>query len=134
MGAVLELPAKLHCQFSPFWPFFAVNGLDWQCCFAGSSKTAPRILFFQLLWVPIFHLSWIPLRPKPANFLDIWSVEQTHMQCVYLFIRFFLENIVELEMLIHNKIFSNLFGAGWAQAGRHGKQKRLDCYLSENKS
>ena len=31
------------CQFSLFGP---VNGLDWQCCLAGSSKTAPRILIF----------------------------------------------------------------------------------------
>ena len=30
----------------PIWPNFEVNGLDWQCCLAGSSKTAPRILIF----------------------------------------------------------------------------------------
>jgi hypothetical protein len=29
LGAVLELPAKQHCQFSPFGPIFEVNGLDW---------------------------------------------------------------------------------------------------------
>ena len=27
----------------PIWPNFEVNGLDWRCCLAGSSKTAPRI-------------------------------------------------------------------------------------------
>lgn len=27
----------------PIWPNFEVNGLDWQCCLANSSKTAPRI-------------------------------------------------------------------------------------------
>ena len=48
LGAVLELPAKQHCQFSPFGPFFEVNGLDWQCYLAGSSKTAPRILIFSM--------------------------------------------------------------------------------------
>jgi hypothetical protein len=32
----------------PIWPIFAVNGLDWQCCFAGSCKTAPRILIFSI--------------------------------------------------------------------------------------
>ena len=47
-GAVLELPAKQHCQFSPFGPIFEVNGLDWQCYLAGSSKTAPRILIFTI--------------------------------------------------------------------------------------
>ena len=30
LGAVLELPAKQHCQFSPFGPIFVVNGRDWQ--------------------------------------------------------------------------------------------------------
>ena len=42
LGAVLELPAKQHCQFSPFGPIFEVNGLYWQCYLAGSSKTAPK--------------------------------------------------------------------------------------------
>jgi hypothetical protein len=32
----------------PIWPIFVVNGLDWQCCLAGSSKTAPRILIFSI--------------------------------------------------------------------------------------
>jgi hypothetical protein len=44
----LELPAKEHCQFSPFGPIFEVNGLDWQCYLAGSSKTAPRILILSI--------------------------------------------------------------------------------------
>ena len=48
LGAVLELPAKQHCQFSPIGPIFEVNGLDWQCCLAGSSKTARRILIFSI--------------------------------------------------------------------------------------
>jgi hypothetical protein len=48
LGAVLELPAKKHCQFSPFGPFFEVNGLDWQCCLSDSSKMAPRILIFSI--------------------------------------------------------------------------------------
>ena len=30
----------------PIWPNVEVNGLDWQCCLAGSSKRAPRILIF----------------------------------------------------------------------------------------
>ena len=42
LGALWELPAKQHCQFE-------VNGLDWQCCLAGSSKTAPRIFIFSIV-------------------------------------------------------------------------------------
>ena len=30
----------------PIWPNFEVNWLDWQCCLAGSSKTALRIFIF----------------------------------------------------------------------------------------
>ena len=49
-----------------------MNRLNWQCCLAGSSKTAPRILiFFQWPWVPIIHLSLFPLRSMPPNLLDI---------------------------------------------------------------
>ncbi len=46
LGAVLELPTKQHCQFWPIWPNFEVNGLNWQCYLAGSSKMAPRISIF----------------------------------------------------------------------------------------
>ena len=46
LGAILELPAKQHYQFSPFGPIFEVNELDWQCYLAGSSKTAPGIFIF----------------------------------------------------------------------------------------
>ena len=49
------------CRFGatclPIRPIFEVNWLDWLCCIAGSSKTAPIILiFFQLPLVPIIHL------------------------------------------------------------------------------
>ena len=59
--------------FAPYitftiWPNFEVNGLDWQCCLADSSKTARRILIFSIamgaeysfevknieIWVPAF--------------------------------------------------------------------------------
>ena len=44
LGVILELPAKQHCKFSLFGTIIEVNGLDWQCYLAGSSKMAPRIL------------------------------------------------------------------------------------------
>ena len=31
------------------WAYFEVNGLDWQCCLAGSSQRAPRILIFSIV-------------------------------------------------------------------------------------
>ena len=48
LGALLELPAKQHCQFGQFGPSFRY-GLDWQCCLAGSSKRAPRIFIFPIV-------------------------------------------------------------------------------------
>ena len=30
-------------------PNFEVNGLDWQCCLAGSSQRAPRIFIFSIV-------------------------------------------------------------------------------------
>ena len=38
LGAVLELPAKQHCQFSPFSQIYEVNVLDWQCYLAGKGQ------------------------------------------------------------------------------------------------
>jgi hypothetical protein len=31
LGTIVELPAKQHCQVSPFGTIFEVNGLNWQC-------------------------------------------------------------------------------------------------------
>ena len=41
LGAVLELPTKQQCQSSPFTSEIEPNGLNWQYCLDGSSKTAP---------------------------------------------------------------------------------------------
>ena len=83
LGAVLELPAKQHCQFSPFGPIFEVNGLDWQCYLAGSSKTAPRILIFSIAMgaKPSFYLKSIAIW-APAIFLHNNSFIATYRDTV----------------------------------------------------
>ena len=48
LGAVLELPAKQHCQFSLFTAKMGQMGPNWQCYLTGSSKTAPRIFIFSM--------------------------------------------------------------------------------------
>ena len=48
LGALLELPAEQHCQSSPFTSKLGKIGQNWQCCLAGSSKRAPRILIFSI--------------------------------------------------------------------------------------
>ena len=76
LGAVLELPAL------PIWsirPNFEVNGLDWQCCLAGSSKTAPRIFIFSIV-LGAENLSYVKSIETharaflPLNISDISSV------------------------------------------------------------
>ena len=52
----------LHSDiYSAIWPNFEVNGLDWLCCLASSSKMAPRILIFSIAMgaKPLFHLKSI---------------------------------------------------------------------------
>ena len=72
LGAILELPAKQHCQFSPFGPIFEVNGLDWQCYLAGSSKTTPMILIFSIAIGAKYSFELISIEtPMPPNLLDI---------------------------------------------------------------
>ena len=39
---------QLNRPIQPILPDFLVNGPNWQCCLAGSSKTAPRILIFSI--------------------------------------------------------------------------------------
>ena len=48
------------------WPIFVVNRLSWQCCLAGISKIAPRILIFSIAmgadysFELIFLVHWVP--------------------------------------------------------------------------
>ena len=48
LEAVSELPAKTVVPIQPIYLKNGPNGLNWQCCLAGSSKTAPRILIFSI--------------------------------------------------------------------------------------
>ena len=88
LGAVLELPVKKHCQFCPFGSSSEINGLDWQWCLAGSSKTAPEIFIFSIaidadysyevknsdIWAPAFfkHNNSFIAAMHPAKFAKIW--------------------------------------------------------------
>ena len=100
-GAVLELPAKQNCQFSPIWPIFEVNRLNWQRCLAGSSEMAPRtLIFFQLPWVPIIDMSLFPLSidfpkqydrdsykpPNTFNWLQSWYPPKVIVRFILFFV------------------------------------------------
>ena len=80
LGAVLELPAKQHCRFGQFGPILR----DWQCCLAGSSKTAPRIFIFSIAMGAdyTFYVKTIETHARtflPLNISQIGTVDsQTH--------------------------------------------------------
>ena len=59
LGAVLELTAL------PIQPIFEVNGLDWHCCLACSSKTAPRNLISSIAMVSDYSFD--------VKNIDIWA-------------------------------------------------------------
>ena len=60
LRAVLELPAKQHCQFT----YPPRKWAKW-------AELALLFWFFQCPWMPIIHLSLFPWRPVPPNLSDI---------------------------------------------------------------
>ena len=71
LGAIFELQAKQHFQFSLFsiHPENGPNGLNWQCCLAGSSKTAPRILIFSIAMGADYSIELISIKPYALQFI-----------------------------------------------------------------
>ena len=63
LGAVLELPAKQHCQSSPFTSKNGPNGLNWQFLFSWQLQKGPRILIFSIAMgaKPLFKLKSIAI-------------------------------------------------------------------------
>ena len=60
LGAVLELPATA-LPIQHIYQEYGQNGLNRQCCLAGSSNTAPRILIFLIAMgaKPSYYLKFI---------------------------------------------------------------------------
>jgi hypothetical protein len=56
LEAVLELPAKHPCHFSPFGSFLWEMGWIGFAVQLVAPKRPPGFLFFPLPWVPIIHL------------------------------------------------------------------------------
>ena len=89
LGAVLELQAKQHYQFSPFGPLFEVNGLDWQCCLAGSSKRAPRIFIFSIV--------------LGAENLSYMKLIETHARSFLALIILSISSVIEIVAILVQK-------------------------------
>ena len=67
LGAILELPAKQHCQFSPFGPFSRWIWWIGSAVYLVAPKRPTEFWFFQLPWVLIIHLSLFPLSIECPN-------------------------------------------------------------------
>jgi hypothetical protein len=70
LGTVLELPAKQHCQFSLLSNCKnGPNGLNWQCCLAGSSKRVPGILIFSIAMDADYSMDLISIETHAPQFI-----------------------------------------------------------------
>ena len=67
-GAVLELSCTAN---SAPLDHFLVNGLDWQCYLAGSSKPAPQILIFSIARGANYSFELNSNETYAPNFVDI---------------------------------------------------------------
>ena len=70
LGEILELLAKQHCR--PIWVNLGVNGLDWQCCLDGSSKTALRIFIFSMSILGAKYLAYV--KSIATNAPHFWGI------------------------------------------------------------
>ena len=102
----------------PIWPNFEVNGLDWQCCLAGSSKTAPRILIFSIAMgahYSFYVKSIATYAPALLGYNNSVLARVTHhftfSQCkTNSFVDKFSQKLHELKYMHINSYFFNLMG------------------------
>ena len=64
-GGLFGATSETALPIQPIWPIFEVNKLNWQCCLAGSSKTAPRILIFSIAMIANYSFD--------VTSIDIWA-------------------------------------------------------------
>ena len=121
LGAVLELPAKHHCQFSQYQEN-GPNGLNWQCCLAGSSKTAPRIFIFSMAMGADYTFELISIEVYAPQFIGhnklfLASVSKEHNVVIFVTYLSFLFRVSETEgkhvdmssfFLVHGAGFDSL--------------------------
>jgi hypothetical protein len=72
LGAVLELPAKQHCQSSPFTSNLGQIVKNWQCCLAGSSKMAAMDADYS------FYVKTIETYARAFKALNVSAIGRVH--------------------------------------------------------
>ena len=98
-------PLKKSKSWGPFWSYqlnstanpahlpqnwakFEVNGLDWQCCLAGSSLRTPRILIFSIAMgaESLFYVKSIETHARAFLTINIPSIGTVYWINQYLHI------------------------------------------------
>ena len=88
-----------------------VNGLDWQCCLAGSSKTAPRILIFSIAMGADYSYEvknieiWVPTFFKHINSFVATVIDG------HFLLQFLIETIIKNNRSVRTKAV-NVFSLG----------------------
>ena len=80
LGAALELPAQTALPIQPIYLKIGPNWPNRQCCLAGSSKTAPRILIFSIAIVAdySFYVKTIETHARAFFKVIIFSISSVH--------------------------------------------------------
>ena len=71
LGAVLDYQLNSIADLANLAQFLGINELDWQCCLAGSSKTAPRILIFSIVTVADYSFYEKTINTHACAFLTL---------------------------------------------------------------
>ena len=87
-GGCFGATSQTALPIQPIWPIFLVDRLNRQCCLAGSSKTAPRILIFSMAmdadytFELIFNETWAPqFQWLNKSFLGSVSKQASTVHC-----------------------------------------------------
>ena len=68
-GSRFEATRKTTLPIQPIHRNNGPNGLNWQCCLAGSSKTAPRILIFSMAMGANYSFELISIETYAPQFI-----------------------------------------------------------------
>ena len=70
------LQVSSQCASQPICLIYEMDGLLWQGCLAGSSKTAPRILMFSIALYSPLTFTWMPIKAFQADSMLLSIIEK----------------------------------------------------------
>ena len=115
------------------------NGLNWQCCLAGSSKTAPTILIFSIAMGADYSFELISIvHSVPQFFMHnksilgrVWSLKQQNTQPIYIFNRI---RVLHLDKLKEGTWLHSFGRKRWLLCNKYSKIGILWGKFSQTKN